>query len=199
MDKRQLASRLRGRCTQRWADLSPRERGRYCAACDTEVIDLTRVSLAEAIALTEGGACVRVRLNEDGLPMFREPPRRGRGPALVVVAATLGAVAGGCETGEAPTIPAAAAAPPDLDAPAEPPRSSAGCMLPIPSGVDVAQLPTDERTRLEAELDAIRGDAEPTDEQLALTAQKHRRRTRGSSVSGGAAIPPPIEYLGFME
>lgn len=184
MSRSDFKARFAGRCDERWSDLAPRGRGRWCARCETEVLDLSRMSHAEAVEATRGGACGRVRLDAEGDPIFREPPDRGPRRALVVLAA----LAGGCAGASAePPEPPIAAAPP----------SPGPAMTPIPTGIAFEDLPQTERAALEAAVEEARAEVTPTEEQLALTAAKRRRRGH-HAVAGPGPQPPVTEYLGMM-
>ncbi|MFZ6182843.1 hypothetical protein [Nannocystis pusilla] len=69
--------------------MEPTEVGRRCQACSREVIDLTALTEQQARRLVAGRrACVRMRVGDDGLPLFRrEPPRLGPAAAAMVLAA----------------------------------------------------------------------------------------------------------------
>ncbi len=180
-----LVERLSYRCDNRWADLEPRGPGRHCHECDTTVIDLSRLTQKEALARTAGGACVRLRFDGAGAPVFRvEPTRRG---GLVVAAALLG----GCAGGPAP-------APPRVEVQAEPLPETAIALAPaaVPAGIELADLA--ERATLEATLNDWRHEGGPTPEQLALTAAKRRRLTPPATPpypQGG----PHAEWMGMMD
>jgi hypothetical protein len=171
--------------------MRPRAGGRHCARCDHVVVDLTDATRAraEAIARESGGRlCVRMRVDEDGEAVFREPPLvpLRRAAAGVAVAALMSA----CDPG----IDAGAAAPPAAVAPLEPLRVDLGApMLPI----DRADVPAravepapsscvhEHDAGMAAPADA--DDGAPTAEQRARTRRKHRR-SRGQ--------PPPM--LGLL-
>jgi hypothetical protein len=47
-------------CHENWAAMSPQEKGRYCAACSTVVVDFTKMSdleLIEYLAKSKGSTC----------------------------------------------------------------------------------------------------------------------------------------------
>lgn len=181
-----LLERLSYRCENRWADLEPRGAGRHCHECDTTVVDLSRLTREEALARTAGGACVRLRLDGAGAPIFRvEPTRRG---GLVVAAALLG----GCAGSPGPSAQR-------VEVQAEPPPTSLSPVEPtaaIPAGVAVAELA--DHATLEEALHEWRYEGGPTPEQVALTAAKRRRLAPPASApypQGG----PPVEWMGMMD
>ncbi|MCB9595699.1 MAG: hypothetical protein H6719_23455 [Sandaracinaceae bacterium] len=172
-----ITDRLVFRCHNRWADLTPRGAGRHCAECDTTVIDLSRLTRREALRRTAKGACVRLRYDAEGAPIFRaEPTRRG---GLVVAAALLG----GCAS-----APDASPAPPVARFESPPPEGDPLAPIPIAEGVALADL--EDLAALEDDVRAWRYEDGPTAEQLALTAAKQSRRR----VVAFAPQPVPHPY-----
>jgi len=180
---RPIHERLTFKCDNRWADLTPHGEGRHCFQCDTTVIDLSRLTLKDALERTSDGACVRLRLGPDGAPLFRGPPPRKSLGGLVV----LGALASGCsapaaaspETPEPP--PGLVAAPPGPAAP------------PMPEGVALTSMV--DLDAYDLALAEMRYERGPTREQIALTRAKRRRRTRAAIAP---VAQPPHEFLGMM-
>ena len=72
-------------------ELSTGERGLWCAACEREVIDLTRLTRKQALPVLRSRepVCIRVRLDAEGEPVF--VPEIERGPRGWIVAAALAA------------------------------------------------------------------------------------------------------------
>ncbi|NUP08709.1 MAG: OmpA family protein [Polyangiaceae bacterium] len=106
------AIRVPTACTVPWERMRPTARGRHCPTCDKEVLDLRRLGekRAHALALLFGGdhaPCVRIRTDQDGNAVFREPSKK-RTRHLPVLVATLGV---GCssasEPAESPPVPSA--------------------------------------------------------------------------------------------
>jgi hypothetical protein len=183
-------------CDQRWADLEPRGPGRYCALCDTTVIDVSRLSRREVRERlrAEGRICGRVRLDEDGEPIFRAEPERRLGVRALAV---VGALAGGCTAGgDGPEPRIERAVSEGDDAP--PTFAAAGAMQPVPplpEGVSVEELPGEQLASLEETLASMSGPVEPTEEQRRLTEAKRRRRQRATTQ---VSQPPPQVFMGMM-
>ncbi|PCC73727.1 hypothetical protein SAMN02745121_06845 [Nannocystis exedens] len=76
-------------CRENWDTMEPTAVGRRCQACEREVIDLTGVTERQAKRLlADRRACVRMRVGDHGLPLFRrEPPRLGPAAAAMALAA----------------------------------------------------------------------------------------------------------------
>ena len=171
------------RCDQRWSELQPRGAGRHCAQCDRTVLDLGRMTRAQAVAAARRGECGRLQLDIDGRAIFRRDPERRFGlRALSVV----GGLAAGC------------ASPPhiDVEVEAEPtslhvadaaPASSMEPMEPIPDGVALGELDAGVVAALE---ETIERPIEPTEEQRELTARKSRRRQPHYAMPMGVMICP---------
>ncbi|HJL18637.1 MAG TPA: hypothetical protein RMH99_23450 [Sandaracinaceae bacterium LLY-WYZ-13_1] len=188
-------------CDQRWTDLPPRGAGRYCAQCDTTVLDVSRLTRREVQARlrTEGRICGRVRFDDRGEPIYRREPRGMGLGALAVV----GALAGGCGAREAVDEPAAVrlvqGSPPD--------HASAEVPEPLPEGVAVDDLNEPRARAIETALASLQGPPPPTEEQRRLTEAKHRRRRYGHrpasvspprTVSHPRPAPPEPMFLGEM-
>jgi len=83
-------------CDEKWEAMAPAGCARICARCDTPVHDLSLLSLGEAEALLRRnpGACVRARIDGDGIVALK-PSRRGDARRMMIaVAATAGLLAG---------------------------------------------------------------------------------------------------------
>jgi hypothetical protein len=197
---RGFAERMGGRCAKRWGDLTPRDGGRFCADCQTVVIDLSRLTRREARARVRGGACGRVRLDLDGEPTFRTEPL----PRLAAGAiAAIAAVATACAVDPAPDgapaePPPLASAPLPLAASLEPTEPLDGS---VPPGVALDELDPRRVASLDEAIGEMRRGAEPTEEQRELTARKRRlaRFGHGSGAHPATAQPPLVEYMGFMD
>lgn len=152
--------------------MTPRGEGRHCTSCDKTVVDLTRLTRAQAEATVKahGGAlCGRLALDAHGEPVFRPEPAR---LAPAVLAAGLLAACGASDPPPSPVAhaPVASAEPPA--GPASEPADlrrfggsvATGTMMPIsalppappppapaieiPSGQDEPVTPTPEQRRL---------------------------------------------------
>jgi hypothetical protein len=91
-------------CGEDWAGMDPSERGRFCARCDREVVDVTELSSSEAMAIVANAdgpiPCVRARANARGDLQFRQPPCPGERPRTsVAVAIRAAAIATSVLTG----------------------------------------------------------------------------------------------------
>lgn len=63
-------------CHERWDAMTPSEKGRFCASCQTQVVDFTGLSDREAIQLIEqssGKVCGRLHPQQIDRPMVFEP------------------------------------------------------------------------------------------------------------------------------
>jgi hypothetical protein len=163
-----LVDRVTNRCDQRWADLTPRGEGRYCQKCDTTVVDLSRLTKKDATARSKDGGCFRMRLDEQGLPIFRPEPVRF-GLKSMAIAATL--------------VGCSAAPPESTHATAE---VAGEPMAPVSISEPLVQPPPAEPTEV---IVAPSAGGQPTAEQRALTARKH---------PPPVSHPPPYEMLGGM-
>ncbi len=190
--RRHLPIRVESACREDWSAMTPRGEGRHCARCQSTVIDLTRVTRAQAERLVRehgGRVCGRVRADERGDAVFApEPVRRGIVP--VAIAGVLAACSAEPTAADA-TAPDALPAATHPTVGLGPPTSGSfggslatGVMLPIgrapvrpPSAPAIGRAlpPVDETP------------AEPTPEQQALTRRKHRRQHP-------PAHPPPIAH-----
>ncbi|MEM6956620.1 MAG: hypothetical protein AAF645_13080 [Myxococcota bacterium] len=96
-----MAYRIDDPCDANWDRMSPIERGRHCATCQTPIIDATDLTRAEMDALVRDAppACVRLRVGADGNAIFRGPRRRSLG-GVVLVSALLVGCGSGAETVE---------------------------------------------------------------------------------------------------
>ena len=84
-------------CGERWEIMSPAGRARVCARCDKAVHDLSQFELGEAEAMLRAkpGACVRARVDAQGLVQLK-PGREGKaGRMAVAIAASAGLLAAG--------------------------------------------------------------------------------------------------------
>ena len=84
-------------CDESWEAMTPADRARICARCDTPVHDLASYSLEEAEALLRDDphTCVRARVRSDGSVALR-PSRRGDARRMMIaVAASAGLLAAG--------------------------------------------------------------------------------------------------------
>ncbi len=127
------------------------------------------------------------------------PPRVGRQTALVLRAATLVAVAGGCAgnpfrtAAPAPVTPASLEPPPGVAAPAHTlPQASAGAALPSYADVDGRQLEAalsrsrQETQLMQDEIGALRDQLASTSTQLA------QARAAGLASAGGTTTGRPV-------
>lgn len=175
------------RCDEDWEAMSPAEGGRRCARCAHDVLDLTgltRRQAERAVRRAGPAPCIRIRVDGEGAPRFRDEPLRSvrRLPVLALA----GALAA-CEAAPAPSEPAAPAA--LVDAPAEeldwgPPMLPVGEAPEVSPEPEIACEPEPEveaATDANSELDA----GGPTASQRARTRRKHRP-------------PPTVIEMGFM-
>ena len=77
-------------CGEQWDQMAPRGCNRHCAACDTEIHDLSALTVEGVEALQKSGekVCVRARIGTDGTIVTRRGERAGR---RRVIAAAVGA------------------------------------------------------------------------------------------------------------
>jgi hypothetical protein len=82
-------------CDQKWAAMTPGGRARLCARCDKPVHDLSLYSLDEAEALLRRspGACVRARIDGEGVVALKQSRGSDAGRMVLAVAATAGLLA----------------------------------------------------------------------------------------------------------
>ena len=158
--------------------------GRFCQKCDKTVLDLTRMTRAEAEArmrrIDAPEVCVQLNVDRFGDAVFRVPPSRAphwAGGLVLVTALT----AGGCASeGEAP--PEIVQAPPEEPGPPMQPVEVAVIAPPF-DGLVTGPVPADELNP------APEGPVTPTAEQRALTAAKHRPVTPPHTpMRGGMAL-----------
>jgi hypothetical protein len=102
-------------CNESFDAMTPTERGRHCARCDREVIDLRRVPrkralvVLEEIRASEGKACARVMATADGTAVFpSDPSPLARWVAPALLAGSLAA----CSAEPHPTAPTVVATAP---------------------------------------------------------------------------------------
>ena len=178
---------ITGPCDEDWDEMVPREGGRYCARCETVVLDLALSSRAEAerrVAQIEGeSVCVQLRLDRFGEAVFVPPPR-SRAPHFVgglVLVAALGA--GGC------------APEPTTEVVPEAARDPGPPMIPTPavasSVITPPATPRPTRPVPADELPPPTRGATPTAEQRALTAQKQRAHQTHYMVRGVMPLHRP--------
>jgi len=162
-------------CDERLDLMEPRAGGKYCARCETVVIDLSGVTRAQAEAkmrqVRGDTVCVQLRVDRFGDAVFVPPPKRAAhwSRGLVLVAALTG---GGCNLDE-PGEPAQVVA---IEEPELAPFSDLGPpMTPSAAVIHPAQevAPTQAVPASELNPSPI-GSARPTAQQRALTAAKHR-------------------------
>ena len=161
-------------CDQRWEAMTPRGEGRHCARCDRVVVDLSRLTRAQAEARMKratGRVCLAVRRDVvTDRPVFRpEPAVAPRWAGGLVLAAALG---GGCASGEA------AAAEVEVHAELEPLPEPGPPMEPVTRDAQVEradEAPTLVTRAVPQDELALEPDpATPTAVQRRLTADKHR-------------------------
>lgn len=107
------------------------EAGRHCSRCSKRVHDLTRMTerRAQAYALLfggDGGLCARMRIDEGGYGVFREPPRSRSRATLPAFAAV---VTIGCGGAQSPVEPAGCAPVARIVDVPSPPRGTASTTL----------------------------------------------------------------------
>ncbi len=89
------ALRITEPCAERWEDMPAAGQGRFCDRCQHQVLDLSRVTAAQALAhvLLFGGAatCARMRVDAQGGGVFRVEPSRPATRLPLWVAASLSA------------------------------------------------------------------------------------------------------------
>lgn len=74
-----LSIRVASPCSERWADMRPRGDGRHCERCEKTVVDLSRMTRAQAEAVVRGRTgelCVRIAEDDRGQLVFRAEPKR---------------------------------------------------------------------------------------------------------------------------
>lgn len=159
-------------CEKRWEAMAPRGEGRFCARCERVVVDLSRLTRAQAEARVKrraGRTCLAVRRDVDThAPVFRpEPSVAPRWAGGLVLAAAL--TGGGCAGSSS-----AATEAPQIVAEREP-ADPGPPMQPIEADRRVAQLEPALLTRAipADELDLGPDSATPTAAQRALTERKH--------------------------
>lgn len=108
--------RVKTPCDRRESTIALVDGALYCSRCEKNVIDLTRATRRQALALAPEGSCVRLRVDPDGNPVFRSDPDRFSPRALALVATLAGCAA---ETTSAP-IESAEAPMPECMVPLEP-------------------------------------------------------------------------------
>ncbi|MEZ4340373.1 MAG: hypothetical protein R3B82_27450 [Sandaracinaceae bacterium] len=162
---------ITGPCDEPWDAMEPREGGRYCRRCETEVIDLSVLSRAQAEqrirAIRAPTVCVRLAVDPFGDAVFQAPPpsRARHWAAGLVLTSALTASA--C-TEPAPTEAAEEAAlAPDPGPPMLPTEATIAMVVEAP-GPATGPVPREELEDLEDH------DASPTPEQRRLTEEKHR-------------------------
>lgn len=170
---------IRNPCEERWEAMERRGEGRYCPRCERTVVDMTRMTRAQAearMARARGRLCRRLAIDaETGAPLFRpEPSVAPRWTGGVVLAAAL--AGSGCgsraEAGapmleaEAPEVVEADAAPPVLDGPPMEPVDTAA-VAEAEAALVTGAVPA-ERLERPAET------GEPTARQRRLTERKRR-------------------------
>ena len=68
-------------CEERWEDMAPRGEGRFCERCQHTVVDLSKMSRAQAESrmrrVTGDYLCVQLAVDEDDAALFR-PASSGR-------------------------------------------------------------------------------------------------------------------------
>jgi hypothetical protein len=101
-------------CDADWSAMPGDDRRRSCGECEREVLHLSRMTIAEALAAIEphvgGRVCVRYRVDRAGAVEFADPPPRRQGPALAraaLVTAVLAACTGHGDDDREPTPPEA--------------------------------------------------------------------------------------------
>lgn len=94
-------------CEERWEDMAPRGEGRFCERCQHTVVDLSKMSRAQAESrmrrVTGDYLCVQLAVDEDDAALFRPAPSRAPHWAggLVLLSALSAA---GCAEGDAPEM-----------------------------------------------------------------------------------------------
>lgn len=85
-------------CSQSWENMSPQGCNRHCASCDTEIYDLSALTIEEAAKLISapGGACVRAQVASDGTIALSQGTSSRRMKA--VVAGSLALAVAACQT-----------------------------------------------------------------------------------------------------
>ena len=78
-------------CHESWAQMTPATQGRHCAACDKVVVDFTRKTDAEILALLQHVAmpCGRFRPDQLGRPLLPPPALTPRWRTWLAAAATV--------------------------------------------------------------------------------------------------------------
>ncbi|GAB4023242.1 hypothetical protein [Spirosoma koreense] len=120
-------------CHERWADMQPTERGRFCASCQKTVVDFTGLSDAEIIRLLSRHpetTCGRLRNEQLNRPLYVSEP--GSGPVwrhwLSLVALGLF----GWQTARA-----------QVSRPTRHPQLMAQRQTPVSAGISVAPIPVE--------------------------------------------------------
>ena len=177
-------------CDEPWDSMEPRSGGRFCQRCQHTVLDLSKMTRAQAervIRATPEGEriCINMAVDPLDAPIFRPEPRRARHfvGGLVLVAAL---TAGGCgashgeDSREPPQIAHLEPEPPGVvGIPMTPVDTNA------PSPVTQPEIVTGP-----VFVEQSTGSAEPTAEQLALSRRKQTSRTQPTPPP-----PPPIRHI----
>lgn len=102
-------------CNESFEAMTPTERGRHCARCDREVVDLRRVPRKRALVVldeiraSEGKACARVMATADGTAVFpSDPSPLARWVAPALLAGSLAACSTGPRAADAAPVVATA-------------------------------------------------------------------------------------------
>ncbi|MBI1184047.1 hypothetical protein GC194_07240 [bacterium] len=64
-------------CAEKWEEMTPTEKGRYCALCAKNVIDFTKMShseITEIMRKSNGNICGRITKNQLNMPLFVGAP-----------------------------------------------------------------------------------------------------------------------------
>jgi hypothetical protein len=155
--------RIKTPCDRQRSNIARVGKALYCDRCEKNVVDLTRATRREALALAPEGSCVRLRVDGDGNPVFRpEIERFTSGRTLAIVASLVG----GCAA--EPPSPTAVARAPEIEAPVS------ECMIPLAPDAEGAPAP----------IAAVEPD-------VAMVAEATQRKRRARTRRPHAPAPPP--------
>lgn len=168
---------IRNPCEERWETMPRLGEGRFCARCERTVVDLSRLTRAQAearVARATSRVCLAIRRDaRTHEAIFRPEPARAPHwvGGLVAVAALGGA---GCASARADEHAIEAPAAPEAGTALESSARDEPPMMPLDLQHAIAQADTLTTRAVPAdELERPEDSAVPTAEQRALTARKH--------------------------